>query len=741
VAALRDGYWAVVDKAGDDLLLIDRWGVLRSTINVGGAGGLLPGANNLGNHLSQLDDGTLMLIDSIQDSLIFVRRDGALAAEYGTGGVIDVSAVQGGAGISSAATGYADGIAVIDSINSDLILLNADGTKRGVINIGGAGGLVPAATGLFGSMIELADGTLAVTDIATASIIFVDPATGAMADTHGIGGVIDVNAVVSGAITPQGLAELPDGTLAVFDTTRDWVIFLTPRGALDVTRGTSGVFKVGGADGRHPAVTDWAGAIGLSRNGDLFLMDQQRDRVYVYKTNGADGMVGIQDLAGNRMEEPYELEFTFDNSGPLMIGGLPAPGGYSREYVNVIELYMDEPLDPYTANDPANYEIRGWGANGIFGDADDVLWDFTPHYCVDPAGAFTYKVELRLTDPLPDGGYRVLLVGENSIHDRAGNPLNDGEDVLFTFTVDTVAPQVADFSINAGRAQRSYISSLSFTLDEDVSADVTPDDLTLVDQAAGAAVDTSEATVNYDPATRTATWNISPVRLPDGRYAAVLSGDGTKDLAGNLLDGDGDGTGGDPFAFHFHRLAGDANGDAAVDLFDLVTFANQHGQSGPGLSGDVSGDGAVDVLDLIIIANNFGADLAGGADAPAGGGDPVEQAQASANELASTSANAGAGEGVAPRRLISTAGASPASDGGEPSAGPAAPVLWADALRAAAEATVRTEETNDPGYGAAAPGAGVRPAGISDDGERSDLADGVDLLAGLELSVLPAAPV
>ncbi|MEE8306930.1 MAG: Ig-like domain-containing protein, partial [Gammaproteobacteria bacterium] len=420
VMALADGGWAVVDRAGDDLLLLDSRGSLLQTVNIGGSGGILPTALNLGNHVSQLPDGTFMLIDSVNDWLIFVRPDGSLATEYGTvggavDGVIDVSFVQGGAGIQAAASSYAGGIAVIDNINSDLILLDNGGTKIGAVNIGGTNGLVPAATGLGGSMIELADGTLAITDVATGSIILVNPVTGQLVTDYGTGGVIGVNAAVPGATTPQGLAEMPGGTIAVFDTAGDRLIFFNPDGSLDVTRGTGGVLT--------PASGDWAGVTGLTRNGSLYLADQASQRIRAYRDNGAAGSIGIQDLAGNIMLSDFELEFTFDNSGPVMTDANPAPASSSQEYVSMIEVWLNEELDPFTANDPANYEIRGWGANGIFGDSDDVIYDFYPHYSVDPSGGVS--VQLTPSSPLLDGCYQVTLIGETSIRDNAGNHLND----------------------------------------------------------------------------------------------------------------------------------------------------------------------------------------------------------------------------------------------------------------------------------------------------------------------------
>ncbi len=50
----------------------------------------------------------------------------------------------------------------------------------------------------------------------------------------------------------------------------------------------------------------------------------------------------------------------------------------------------------------------------------------------------------------------------------------------------------------------------------------------------------------------------------------------------------------------------DLNADGTVNILDLVTVANQFGESGEGLSGDVNMDGTVNILDLVAVANYIG---------------------------------------------------------------------------------------------------------------------------------------
>lgn len=55
-------------------------------------------------------------------------------------------------------------------------------------------------------------------------------------------------------------------------------------------------------------------------------------------------------------------------------------------------------------------------------------------------------------------------------------------------------------------------------------------------------------------------------------------------------------------------LAGDANNDGAIDLFDLTLIAGQYGQTIPpgNALADLNGDNKVDLTDLVLVAANYG---------------------------------------------------------------------------------------------------------------------------------------
>ena len=72
----------------------------------------------------------------------------------------------------------------------------------------------------------------------------------------------------------------------------------------------------------------------------------------------------------------------------------------------------------------------------------------------------------------------------------------------------------------------------------------------------------------------------------DGLYRIMVDGNGDGDYL-DAVDG----------FFEFHRLLGDANGDAVVDQSDLSIIQAQTGRSGSNLNGDMDGNGVVNGVD------------------------------------------------------------------------------------------------------------------------------------------------
>jgi hypothetical protein len=199
--------------------------------------------------------------------------------------------------------------------------------------------------------------------------------------------------------------------------------------------------------------------------------------------------------------------------------------------------------------------------------------------------------------------------------------------VPVTTLADPDPPTVVDVRFNVGYAdptgqeQRSEIRNIEVAFSEDMDP-ITATDLALtnlgVDASAGneTPVDLSSAEVVHDGDTLTITFPPTPdvgKYLADGVYELVISGSVT-DTAGTPLDGDGDGTGGDPYVLtgnetnEFYSLAGDFNGTAGVNIFDFFEFRTWFGQDVPPAPEyvDLNASGGVNIFDFFLFQENFG---------------------------------------------------------------------------------------------------------------------------------------
>ena len=224
-----------------------------------------------------------------------------------------------------------------------------------------------------------------------------------------------------------------------------------------------------------------------------------------------------------------------------------------------------------------------------------------------------YSAETPIATPitltnLADGTYTIYAVGKND----AGVYQSEAKvSASRTFTVDTVPPKVLPATFH-------YQITPNF-LDIPFSEAVDPAKafaaLKLRNLTSGTDVDlVANASYGYDANGNTLVVQFPGFAngvLPDGNYRATLTAATLKDAAGNALDGNGDGVGGDDATFDFFQLAGDANHDRAVDFTDLVTLAQNYngGANKNWDQGDFTGDGLVDFADLVILAQHYNATL------------------------------------------------------------------------------------------------------------------------------------
>ncbi|NLF31425.1 MAG: beta-propeller fold lactonase family protein [Planctomycetes bacterium] len=155
---------------------------------------------------------------------------------------------------------------------------------------------------------------------------------------------------------------------------------------------------------------------------------------------------------------------------------------------------------------------------------------------------------------------------------------------------------VESITLNGGDAHRSSLTALSVRFSDDVAGGIHRTDVMLIDTTAGAAVDLTDAAVGfaYDPATRTATWDLSALAVGDGSYEATLLG-----VAIPRLDANGDGRAGGTAVTAFHVLRGDFDGDGALTVADTDDYARaRRDGTATAPAFDLTGDGQIGDADL-----------------------------------------------------------------------------------------------------------------------------------------------
>lgn len=170
-------------------------------------------------------------------------------------------------------------------------------------------------------------------------------------------------------------------------------------------------------------------------------------------------------------------------------------------------------------------------------------------------------------------------------------------------------PRVQSVVINNGAAQRSKVTTVAVTFDTIVTLTPTPStSLSLIRQSDGKSVD---LTVDLSLSTSAQTVALLTFHgalsdfgsLQDGRYTLTIPAANVRDPSNQLLDGNGDGVGGDPYVLSstgttgIFRLFGDANGDGSVTAVDFNAFRLVYGTSGMSIF-DFEGDNQVTAADF-----------------------------------------------------------------------------------------------------------------------------------------------
>jgi hypothetical protein len=199
------------------------------------------------------------------------------------------------------------------------------------------------------------------------------------------------------------------GSLPATDTSGDYLKLgvLNPGNAINVTA-------------LYPASSTLTGAqtilsVQLDGNSVALLTNQTGNLNYTVVSNGVHY---IRVESNNRsLRAQYLLSVSISDGVPPQITGtsLPAEGAATNAIVDRFTLNFSEDLYALSVSNNASYELRGAGADGVYGTADDTFYSVvTTGY----TGGLTSGYSI--TDgPLQTGNYR-LTVSTNLI-DRAGN--------------------------------------------------------------------------------------------------------------------------------------------------------------------------------------------------------------------------------------------------------------------------------------------------------------------------------
>ncbi len=192
-------------------------------------------------------------------------------------------------------------------------------------------------------------------------------------------------------------------------------------------------------------------------------------------------------------------------------------------------------------------------------------------------------------------------------------------------------PEVSNLVFGDGTAQRSMVRSITVDFDTTVSIDSAAFLLQKSElggplvfstpSAAQLSINVALSSINGGTQTRaTLTFTGSTViggSLPDGNYRLTINGSSVMATSGGLLlDGDGDGSGGDNYvrgevpSDKFFRLFGDLNGDRTVGLAEFnafrATFGRNQNDSGYNGAFDFNGDGSIGLTDFNEFRRRFG---------------------------------------------------------------------------------------------------------------------------------------
>jgi parallel beta-helix repeat protein len=269
-----------------------------------------------------------------------------------------------------------------------------------------------------------------------------------------------------------------------------------------------------------------------------------------------------------------------DSAPPVVVSAVPAASGKHGPFgLDQLRVTFSEELNSIDANASAAYQLISSGANGLFGDGDDIVYLLRPSF-ETPNNYVDLQI---LAGALAPGEYRFSIPSGlgRSIHDTAGLQLDGDADgvaggdfhLFFQVEADVEPPRVAAVIAASSEWPLNFVDAV----DDDAagasnglglqllagSAPIAQNDVDRIYvQFSEAVTNITEAnfelrdslglvqfSVEYDPINFRATLALT-TPLAANKYRLAVA-DSVTDQAGNFLDGDGSGVAGGIFDFRF----------------------------------------------------------------------------------------------------------------------------------------------------------------------------------------------
>jgi len=223
----------------------------------------------------------------------------------------------------------------------------------------------------------------------------------------------------------------------------------------------------------------------------------------------------------------------------------------------------------------------------------DPLLGFLPPDVTAPEGEGHVNYTVSSKTGLVDG---TKIQNQASIVFDQNSPISTNQTLN---TIGATPPQIVSVAVNGTSAQRSRINEIDVTFSGSNTIVLGADALQLQNLTTGQEAPVGAVRFTFDPASHTATINLSGVSLSNGNYAATLKAASVVGSNGLSLPQD--------YHFNFSVLTGDANGDRAVNDLDFYqvwqNLLKPPSRQSP--NDDLNGDGQVSLADLDVVRNNY----------------------------------------------------------------------------------------------------------------------------------------